>query len=170
MPEPRLRFELLEKSHDLSSFSCRNEVFTSYLQECARQDMRRRAATVVLLVEAQAKEILGYYTISSFGIALTDLPDEMRNRLPQYPVVPAVLIGRLALDHRFEGKGFGQLFLIDALKRAVNLDVTVWGAVVDAIDEAAVQFYERFGFIRLEDDPGRLVLPLETYVKSRNRE
>jgi GNAT superfamily N-acetyltransferase len=170
MPEPRLRFELLEKSHDLSSFSCRNEVFTSYLQECARQDMRRRAATVVLLMEARAKEILGYYTISSFGIALTDLPDEMRKRLPRYPVVPAVLIERLALDHRFEGKGFGQLLLIDALERAVNLDVAVWGAVVDAIDEAAVRFYERFGFIRLEDDPGRLVLPLETYLKARNRE
>ncbi len=59
----------------------------------------------------------------------------------------------------------GRLLFIDALERGAHLDVAVWGAVVDAIDESAVRFYERFGFIRLESDPGRLILPVETYLK-----
>jgi len=159
-------FSLLAKSDDLSGFSCRNPVFDAYLKERAGQDMRRRAATVVLLRKRDAPGILGYYTISSFGIALTDLLDTMRKRLPRYPVVPAVLIGRLALDHQYEGQGLGRLLLIDALERAAHLDVAVWGAVVDAIDEAAIRFYERFGFIRLESDPVRLILPVETYLKA----
>ncbi|MBA3380175.1 MAG: hypothetical protein M3490_10245 [Chloroflexota bacterium] len=96
------RFSLLEKSDGLSGFSCRNNVFDDYLKERAGQDMRRRAATVVLLRIRNQADIVGYYTIGSFGIALTELPDAMRKRLPQYPVVPAVLIGRLTLDHRYE--------------------------------------------------------------------
>ena len=159
-------FSLLAKADDLSGFSCRNPSFDSYLQERAGQDMRRRAATVVLLRVRNDPEILGYYTINSFGIALTDLPDAMRKRLPRYPVVPAVLIGRLAIDQRHEGKGFGRFLLIDALERAAGLDVAVWGVVVDAIDKKAMRFYERFGFIRLTSDPVRLVLPVETHLKA----
>ncbi len=97
------RFSFLEKSDDLSGFSCRNNVFDDYLKELAGQDMRRRAATVVLLRMRNRPDIVGYYTISSFGIVLTDLPDAMRKRLPRYPMVPVVLIGRLALDRQYEG-------------------------------------------------------------------
>lgn len=126
--------------------------------------MRRRAATAVLL--RVGPTIAGYYTISSFGISLRDLAPAMQKRLPRYPVVPAVLIGRLALDQGFEGRGLGQLLLVDALERAARLDVAVWCAVVDAIDEAAVRFYERFGFMPLESARDRLVLPIETYLKA----
>lgn len=159
-------FTLLTKADDLSGFSCRNPVFDNYLRERASQDMRRRAANVVLFRKGGAPDVVGYYTISSFGIALAELSDTMRKRLPRYPVVPAVLVGRLALDHRHEGMGLGRFLLIDALERATGLDVAVWGVVVDAVDDDAVQFYEHFGFIRLKSDSGRLILPIETYLKT----
>ena len=165
--EHSLEFSILEAGDDLSAFSCRNPVFTRYLVERAGQDMRRRAATVVLMRLSGETAVIGYYTISAFGIALADLDPTMQKRLLRYPVVPSVLIGRLALDERYEGKGLGRLLLVDALERAARLDVAVWGVVVDAIDEAAVSFYRRFGFIALESDPHRLVLPLQTYLKAR---
>lgn len=159
-------FSLLARSDDLSGFSCRTPVFDSYLKERAGQDMRRRVATVVLMRMDEEPAIVGYYAVSSSSIALSDVPEAMRKRLPRYPMIPAVLIGRLALDHRYEGKGLGRLLLIDALERVVRLDVAVWGVVVDAIDENATRFYERFGFIRLDDDPDRLILPIETYMEA----
>lgn len=159
-------FSSLTKTDDLSGLSCRNQIFDSYLRDRTGQDMRRRAATVVLLKKHDSEDIIGYYTIGSLGIALTDLPEGQRKRLPRYPVVPTVLVGRLALDHRHEGMGNGQLLLVDALERAARQDVAVRGVVVDAIDENAVEFYEQFGFIRPEIDPGRLILPIETFLSA----
>ena len=165
--EYSLEFSILEAGDDLSGFSCRNAVFTRYLTERAGQDMRRRAATVVLMRRSGEAAVIGYYTISAFGIALADLNPTMQKRLPRYPVVPSVLIGRLAVDERYEGKGLGRILLVDALERAARLDVAVWGVVVDAIDEAAARFYQKFGFIGVASDPNRLVLPLQTYLKAR---
>lgn len=159
-------FSLLSRSDDLAGFECRNPIFDRYLKERASQDMRRRVATVVLMKAGAEPSILGYYTVSSSSIALSDVPAVIQKRLPRYPMIPAVLVGRLALDHRREGQGLGRLLLINALERVAKLDVAVWGVVVDAVDESAARFYERFEFLRLESDPGRLILPIDTYVKA----
>ena len=95
------------------------------------------------------------------------MPSAFRKRLPRYPVVPAVLVGRLAVDTRYQGQGVGGLLLVDAISRAADLEVAVWGVVVDAIDASAVRFYEHFGFMSLLDTPNRLVLPIATYLKTR---
>jgi GNAT superfamily N-acetyltransferase len=141
-------------------------VFTDYLQRQASQDLRRRAARVVVMRDAESR-IAGYYTIAATGVALTSLSPAMQKRLPRYPVVPAVLIGRLALDSRYEGQGLGATLLVHAIERASRLDGAVWCVVVDAIDEAAARFYEHLGFVRLPDTVDRLVLPIETYLKAR---
>lgn len=160
-------FETLGPHHEIAGFTCSNELFAHYLTRQAGQDVRRRSATVMVARDSERNAVAGYYTISAFGIALEGLPSDLRKRLPRYPVVPAVLVGRLAVDTRYQGQGVGGLLLVDAISRAADLEVAVWGVVVDAIDASAVRFYEHFGFMSLVDTPNRLVLPIATYLKTR---
>lgn len=160
-------FETLGPHHDIADFTCSNQLFVHYLTRQAGQDVRRRSATVIVARDSARNTVAGYYTISAFGIALEGLPSAFRKRLPRYPVVPAVLVGRLAVDTRYQGQGVGGLLLVDAISRAADLEVAVWGVVVDAIDASAVRFYEHFGFMSLLDTPNRLVLLIATYLKTR---
>lgn len=86
----------------------------------------------------------------------------MRKKLPRYPSVPAVRMGRLAVDQRFKGQGLGGALLADALDRAVNAEIAAYALLVDAKDEPAACFYRHHGFITLPDSPLALFLPLAT--------
>jgi predicted GNAT family N-acyltransferase len=84
---------------------------------------------------------------------------------PKYPLVPAILLGRLAVDRKNRGMGYGQILLIDALKRCMNTRDIGWAAViVDAKDERSTAFYEHHHFIRLSPITFRLFLPRSTIV------
>jgi GNAT superfamily N-acetyltransferase len=85
--------------------------------------------------------------------------------LPRYPVVPAALLGRLALDRGYQGKGLGGVLLGDALIRTARAELGVFAMVVDAEDAAARRFYEHYGFTRLPGDTRRLCLPLATALQ-----
>jgi GNAT superfamily N-acetyltransferase len=156
---------LLGKHHNRAAFACGNEILDRYLKEIASQDARRLVAAPFILVETTApRTICGYYTLSSFGIALGELPEEVAKKLPGYPIVPATLLGRLAVDQHYRGKGIGEFLLMDALHRAhaqISQIASV-AVVVDAIDEAAVRFYQHFDFIPFPDRPDRLFLPMKT--------
>lgn len=157
--------EPLGKQHNRAGFSCGHEALDRYLREQANQDARRRvAAPFILLQKHDAKTILGYYTLSAFGIDLEDLPAEIVKKLPTYPVVPVTLLGRLAVDKRRQGQGAGEFLLVDALRRAFHQSSQIAAAavVVDAIDEKAAAFYRHFEFIPFPDKPGRLFLPMKT--------
>ena len=122
------------------------------------------AAPFILTRESDRKTVIGYYTLSAFGVALQDLPDEVVRKLPAYPIVPVTLLGRLALDQRYRGQGLGEFLLVDALKRALKQSSQIAAAavVVDAIDETSAGFYRHFEFINFPDKPGRLFLPMKT--------
>jgi GNAT superfamily N-acetyltransferase len=164
-PPSPWRVELLGKHHNRAAFACGNEILDRYLKEIASQDARRLVAAPFILVETTApRTICGYYTLSSFGIALGELPEEVAKKLPGYPIVPATLLGRLAVDQHYRGKGIGEFLLMDALHRAhaqISQIASV-AVVVDAIDEAAVRFYQHFDFIPFPDRPDRLFLPMKT--------
>jgi hypothetical protein len=148
---------------DRGTFRCGVEQLDVYLRERAGQDMRRRAAAVFVLVrDDQPQRIAGYYTLSSASIVLEALPDEVARKLPRYPLVPAVLIGRLARDVGFPG--VGKLLLLDALKRALRHSEQVAAAVVlvDAKDDAARRFYARYGFRQIPQSPHRMFLAMKT--------
>lgn len=110
------------------------------------------------------RTIAGYYSLSQFSVKLGELPSEIANRLPKYPVVPASLIGRLAVDKRFRGKGIGELLLMDALARclAVSKQVACAAVIVDAKDESAKSFYMKYGFMELPETDNRLFIPIQT--------
>jgi hypothetical protein len=155
--------EKLAKHHDRKSFRCGVTELDEYLERRATQDMRRRVAAVFVMVPVDEPErIAGYYSLSSASVELKALPAEAVKRLPRYPHVPAVLIGRLARDTAFPGAG--ELLLFDALARSLRHTDDVASAVVliDAKNESARAFYSRFGFLAIHTAVERMFLPMKT--------
>ena len=127
-----------------------------------RHYYRRRVAL------AGEKRVAGYYTLASASLPLADLAASTGKKLPRYPTVPAVRMGRLAVDQAFKGLGLGGALLADALDRAARSEIAAYALMVDAKDEAEAAFYQHHGFIALPDSPHTLFLPLATVQPSRN--
>lgn len=154
--------EVLHKSrHDRKPFDCGVEPLNLYLKTRASQDQKARVAEPFVLTCGGTGSVLGYYTLSACSIPLDKLPARLAKRT-RYEVVPAALIGRLAVDSGLRGEGFGKHLLIDALRRIANLEVAVMVVLVDPKDRSAADFYARFGFVPLEDPGGRMFLHIDT--------
>lgn len=156
-------FELvpLDAAHDRVAFASDSQPLNRYLQEQVSQDIRRRVAACFVAL-ADDQRIAGYYTLASASLLLAELPASIGKKLPRYPSVPAVRLGRLAVDRAFKGQGLGGALLADALARAARAEIAAHALMVDAIDEAAAAFYRHHGFIALPDAPRTLFLPLAT--------
>ena len=161
-------FEPLGPEHDRAGFSCGEPALDDYLRRRAAQDVRRRVARVFVALEGASGTIAGYYTLSAASFARQQLPEAAAKRLPHYPV-PAAIIGRLAVDQRYQGRGVGELMLADAIKRVLRASeaLAVHALVVDAKNDRAKAFYERYGFVAFVDAPNRLYLPLASILKAR---
>lgn len=147
--------EPLGPHHDRVAFSCGVPELDRYLHRQARQDARRLIAAPFVLA-APAGLIVGYYTLSATSVQLTDLPMDTVRRLPRYPLVPAFLLGRLAVDRRYQGRGWGRFLLADALRRCVRSEIPGFAVVVEALDQNAGSFYRRESFLSLPHTPNRL--------------
>lgn len=152
--------EPLNAGHDRSGFSCGLESLDRYLLQQAGQDLRRRVAAPFVLQDWENKRIAGYYTLCATGIELQDLPPQQVKKLPRYPVIPATLLGRLAIDERYQGQGLGNFLLFDAFGRSLRSEIASYAVVVEAIDEKASAFYQHHQFIPFPDQPRRLYLPM----------
>ncbi|MBK6742652.1 MAG: GNAT family N-acetyltransferase [Hydrogenophilales bacterium] len=161
------RLALLDAAHDRAVFNCDSEPLNRYLHEQVTQDVRRRVAACFVAL-AEGRRIAGYYTLASASLLLADLPASTAKKLPRYPTVPAVRMGRLAVDQAFKGQGLGGALLADALDRAARSEIAAYAMMVDAKDEAAVAFYRHHGFIALPDSPRTLLLPLATVQLAQN--
>jgi len=160
---PQLRIELLGPLHDRADFSCGVEALDRYLKTQAGQDARKHASTAFVLFEQDSSRVLGYYTLSATSIELSDVPESTAKKMPRYPLISAILLGRLAVDQSCRGRGFGEILLMDALQRCLGITEIGWTAiVVDAKDEAAAAFYERYEFIRCTKRSSRLFLLHDT--------
>ena len=162
-PDGSLRVEALGPHHDRSSFASGVEVLDRYLRTQAGQDARKNMAAPFVLVLANGA-IGGYYTLSSTAVKLAELPAETTRRLPRYPLVPATLLGRLAVDERYRGMGYGRFLLADALFRASRSEIASFAVIVDAKDEGARRFYERESFLPFPDRPMRLFRPMRDII------
>jgi predicted GNAT family N-acyltransferase len=168
--ETNYTYTLLETSlHDRAAFSCGEVSLDDYLQKRARQDVERRAAVVYVMTTVEKpKTILGYYTLSNTAVLLGDIAPTLTKYFPRYPVVGATLLGRLAVDQTYKGQGLGGKLLKHALLQSLEKSKEIASAmvVVDALNSAAKEFYEKYGFIQLTLDPMRLYLPMDTIEKS----
>ena len=147
--------EIFNKKYNRTEFNCNSERLNKYLQEQVTSNIKQNIAICYLALNNQQK-IIGYYTLSSCSLLLNNLPDELKNKLPRYPTIPAVLMGRLAVDINYQGKKIGASLLADALKRCINSGIGAYALVVDVIDEKAKQFYLNYGFIECIDNPHTL--------------
>jgi ribosomal protein S18 acetylase RimI-like enzyme len=166
MTEAPFRMAPLGAEHDRGSFQCGEEVLDRYFKTQATQDIRRRIANCFVAVEAASNQVAAYYTLAAASIPFVDLPPEESKRLPRYPTLPAVRIGRLAVDEKFQGRGLGGALLIDAARRSLQSPPAVWTLLVDAKNDKAVAFYEKFGFRVLASQPRTLFLALATAEKA----
>jgi GNAT superfamily N-acetyltransferase len=156
--------EALERRHERKAFACGQADLDRYLKQQARQDAARRVSATFVAVEHGSAAIVGYYSLSATGVLLRDLPPQTASRLPRYPLLPATLLGRLAVDRAHQGRKLGELLLVDALRRSLEQsdEIGSIAVIVDAIDDRARAFYEHFEFIGFPDQPRRLFLPMET--------
>jgi len=154
------RIEPLSAEHDRSRFVSGSDVLDRYFKEQASQDIKRRIAMCFVAVNLRTQDVVGYYTLAAASVALNAMAPEIVKKLPRYPVVPAVLLGRLAVARDHKGQGLGSILLADALKRTARAEVGVFAMVVDAQDETAQRFYEHYGFTLLPGETRRLCLPI----------
>ncbi len=159
------RIEPLSGAHDRSQFLSGSDALDRYFREQHSQDLKRRIATCFVAVSVTSQDVAGYYTLSATSVALNALSPEIAKKLPRYPVVPAVLLGRLAVNRRYQGEGLGGVLLADALQRTARAELGVFAMLVDAKDEAAQRFYEHYGFTLLHSEVGRLCLPISTALR-----
>ncbi len=166
MDEPSLVIEPLGPHHDRAAFLCGEPALDAYLRRQASQDIRRRVAQVFVALGHAPGKIDGYYSLSAASFEKDELPPALAKRLPHYPV-PAAVLGRLAIDRGRQGRGLGEMLLLDAIRRVVRAStaIAVYAIFVDAKSERAQAFYERYGFRAFAGEPRRLFLPLETFEK-----
>jgi len=155
----QLRVEPLGSGHDRSGFDSGVEPLDRYFRAQASQDARKNMAAPFVLV-LEDGTIAGYYTLSSTSVQLSELPEQTVRKLPRYPLVPATLLGRLAVDRRQQGKGYGRFLLADALYRAAQSEIASFAVIVDAKDDSARRFYERESFLPFPDEPMKLFRPM----------
>lgn len=157
-----LRIAALDTAvHDRNGFASGTPALDRYLREQVAQDLRRRVAACFVAL-AGASRIAGYYTLCTASVPLKDLPADMRRKLPRYAAVPAIRMGRLAVDASFQGQGLGGVLLVDAMRRSAGAEIAAAVALVDAKDAEAAAFYTHHGFIPFLDAPLTLFLPLAT--------
>jgi GNAT superfamily N-acetyltransferase len=162
---PRLRApEPFGARHDVSRFA--NGAHPSldhWLRERARSSEGFSARTYVVCATEGPDRVVGYFSISAAVEERSALPSaKLRRGLPQQ--VPLLLIGRLAVDAQWQRRGLGSALVADALRRclAASEIAGVRGVVAHAIDDAAVGFYERHGFIRSPLGERVMLMPIET--------
>lgn len=164
------RIEPLGAQHDREAFTCGKEPLDRYLRQQARQDASRYASAPFVAVEARedvtGRRVHGYYTLAAFGMDPGELPEAVARKLPRYQLLPATLLGRLAVDQRQRGIGLGGALLLDALHRAYRQSSQIGSVavIVDAIDDDARRFYRHFNFNELPNRTDRLYLPMKTIV------
>ncbi|WP_375331162.1 GNAT family N-acetyltransferase [Candidatus Tisiphia endosymbiont of Oplodontha viridula] len=156
-----------DRSYTLLNFDCGVEYLNKYLTNYAIQDIKRHLASVFVCVsnDDNDKKVIGYYTLSSSYIDITKLDKNYIKKLPHYPYLPAVLIGRFAIDRNYQGKKIGEYLLMDSLYKVFKSEIAAFAAIADAKDSKAASFYKNYGFIQFIDTPNKLFLPMTVITK-----
>ena len=150
--------------HQRDTFNCDIDSLNRYIRKQASQDLKRKIATVFVLIDSPNPQVIAYYTLSAYTVEITELDNALAKSLPRYPLLPATLLGRLAVDINCRGQSFGELMLIDALKKSLAATTTVASValIAEAIDETAANFYRKYGFQEFKSNPQKLYLPMRS--------
>lgn len=149
------RLALLTAEHDVAAFDCGNDQLTSWLIRHALASQRADLARTYLALEGD--DVIGYVSLTTGSVRRDDAPKRYTRGMPAYPI-PTILIARLAVDRRHQGRQLGSRLLAEALRLAVAASDAAAArlVIVDAIDESAAAFYRKWGFIGVPENPLRL--------------
>ncbi|MDP8052858.1 GNAT family N-acetyltransferase [Pasteurella atlantica] len=154
----------------LSELRCNKKTFNShslalnhYFHKQASQDEKKNLSKCFVLINEE--RIIGYYTLSATSVGIHDIPKENIKKEIRYPNIPAVLLGRLAIDKNFLKQGYGKFLVADAIYKAKNTNLGVALLIVDAKDDEAITFYKKLGFIQFMDKEDKLFFPLTKLIK-----
>lgn len=157
------RIERLGRTHVRQGFDRGKPTLDDFLHTLVNQYEKRNLGRTHVALRGDESRVLGYHTLASGAIEAERLPASQAKKPPRHPV-PVVLLARLAVDRSVHGQGLGGFLLRDALSRSLDLSekLGIHAVVVDALDDEARAFHERFGFLPLTDDARRLFLTLNT--------
>jgi GNAT superfamily N-acetyltransferase len=151
----------LDGSHDRSAFDCGVPALNLYLRNYALQNQKRGIVRNYVTTGAGDKLIVAYYSLVYSAIDQKLLPAKLVKGLGKYDI-PVMLLARLAIDQREQGKGLGKALLKDAILRTMQA-AEIAGLkllLVHAKDQAAADFYRKHGFEPVLGDPLKLFLPV----------
>ena len=148
----------LDLSHDVASFSCGDPALDGWLKTTALRAEGRTARTYVV---CDGKSVVGYYCLATGSVNRAIAPGGIRRNAPD--PIPVVVIGRLAVTSALQGRGVGGGMLRDAFRRTIHVaEVAGCAAIlVHAIDDNAVAFYERHGFVAFPSGARTLFLSID---------
>jgi len=158
-----LRIEALAKQHQRNRFDCGEEALNTFLQALARQQQEKGVSrTFVLVDSAMPNTIMGFFSLTACEIVSENLPLPFARKYPSR--APGAKLARLAVDRKHQGKGYGQILMIEAMQKAqvVAENIGIIGFFVDAKNHAARSYYEQFGFIPFREEPLEMFLPMAT--------
>jgi GNAT superfamily N-acetyltransferase len=161
------RVERIDRSHHRADFQSGQASLDSFLHTLVMQYEKRKIGRTYVALEGADKRVWGYYTLAAGGVTFHNLPAPSGKKLPRHPV-PVALLARLAVDRTVHGQGIGRLLLMDALDRCLVLsaDIGIFAVEVQALDDTAKSFYEKYSFVGLVDDPLHLYMPIATIAAS----
>jgi GNAT superfamily N-acetyltransferase len=161
--EPRQRYtspSLLTEAHDCADFSSGEIVLDDWLRQRAWNNQQTAASRTYVVCPAASMQVIGYFSLSMGQIIARDVTGAMRRNMPTH--IPAVTLGRLAIDKVHQGKGLGVAMLHNVVERALRAsqEVSARLIIVHAISPAAEAFYLHHGFTRLPVETPTLALDL----------
>lgn len=144
-----------DKSHNKADFDCGNEALNRFIRQQASQLIKRYETVIYAAIDDN--RLAGFYTLSACQIMQSDDSERLKQQSPHSPI-GCILLGRLAVDNHYKGQGLGADLLLHAMQTAKHLSQMLGLAfvIVDAKDETAKAFYQKYGFFELSKQPKRL--------------
>ena len=161
-----MRVQALTGSHDRQGFDCGRAELNDWLCKIARQHQDKGLSkTFVATRDDDPRRICAYFALTLAELECRHLPPLWQKKLPAR--IPGIRLGRLAVDVSCQGKGLGEMMLMDAMTRAKGIVAQAGGVglFVDAIDDQAANFYRRYGFESAPDQPRMLLLPIAQQIR-----
>ncbi|OWY65860.1 GNAT family N-acetyltransferase [cyanobacterium TDX16] len=164
--------QLLDKSHARESFDCGSVALNQFLKQTARQHVQKGISRTFVLIDSDhPQEIIGFFTLTLCEVRIQELSPKWAKKYP--PIVSGIKLARLAVDQNWQAKGIGGILIVEAMRRAIVVAKNAGGIglFVDAKDEAAKNFYLRYGFESLESSALQMFLPMlavESFLNSQS--
>ncbi|ECP1951361.1 GNAT family N-acetyltransferase [Salmonella enterica] len=154
------RPELFVSTHTIADFYCSEPSLNEWFIQRARRNQITGASRTFVICEEDSERVVGYYCLATGAIERSIAPNSLQRNMPER--LPVMVLGRLAVDLAFSGKGLGGDLLQDAIIRceAIAYSAGVVAVVVHALSDEAVAFYKHFGFQVSPVEPYTLLLPL----------